>query len=353
MVDVFGRGLKRGPIGPQGDEGPPGKKGDKGDPGKNGFNELFNWFPQLAVEQIRKHVNFITFLIETLPSSKNDANSDVKIDANNRVIEWRSLNYLKHGKVIFVPMSKKGSKLKKLLLPFNVHKRYGLEFKGSEQNVYTIENINEPVLSYYGKNTILTLTLLVGKNDLNIPEKNTNSEITGKEEFIISDYSSLSIYDHFRGLSLISDVNQDEKFDIYVHGVNSNAKENKKKIAEGLKMSWFYTVQVKWGAQIEGVDGNVRFLDSFCRIYENNKLLIEETFHQEKNEGVTNPHLYIGGINKSKEEESGKLLNSNFFTGILSNIEILSTSNETIPTELLTFIASKQCIINDDFQMID
>ena len=66
MVDVFGRGLKRGPIGPQGDEGPPGKKGDKGDPGKNGFNELFNWFPQLAVEQIRKHVNFITFLIETL-----------------------------------------------------------------------------------------------------------------------------------------------------------------------------------------------------------------------------------------------------------------------------------------------
>ena len=32
MVDVFGRGLKRGPIGPQGDEGPPGKKGDKGDP---------------------------------------------------------------------------------------------------------------------------------------------------------------------------------------------------------------------------------------------------------------------------------------------------------------------------------
>ena len=348
MVDVFGRGLKRGPIGPQGDEGPPGKKGDKGDPGKNGFNELFNWFPQLAVEQIRKHVNFITFLIETLSSSKNDDDSDVKIDENNRVIEWRSLNYLKHGKVIFVPISKQGSKLKKLLLPFNVHQRYGLEFKGSEQNMYTIENINEPVLSYYGKNTILTLTLLVGKNDLNIPEKNTNSEITGKEEFIISDYSSLSIYDHFRGLSLISDVNQDGTFDLYVYGVNS--KENKKKIAEGLKMSWFYTVQVKWGAQIEEVDGSVRFLDSFCRIYENNKLLIEETFHQEKNEGVTNPHLYIGGINKSKEEESGKMLNSNFFTGILSNIEILSTSNEIIPTELLTFIASKQCVINDDFE---
>ena len=112
MVDVFGQGLKRGPTGPQGDEGPPGKKGDKGDPGKNGFNELFNWFPQLAVEQIRKNVNFITFLIETLPSSKNDDDSDVKIDENNRVIEWRSLNYLKHGKVIFVPMSKQGSKLK-------------------------------------------------------------------------------------------------------------------------------------------------------------------------------------------------------------------------------------------------
>ena len=115
-------------------------------------------------------------------------------------------------------------------------------------------------------------------------------------------------------------------------------------------MSWFYTVQLKWGAKIEEVDGSRQCLDSFCRMYEINKLLIEETFHQEKNEGVTNPHLYIGGINKSKEKESGKLLNSNFFTGILSNIEILSTSNEIIPTELLTFIASKQCIINDDFE---
>ena len=61
MVDVFGQRLKGGPIGPQGDEGPPRKKGDKGDPGKNCFNELFNWFPQFAVEQIRKHVNFIKF----------------------------------------------------------------------------------------------------------------------------------------------------------------------------------------------------------------------------------------------------------------------------------------------------
>ena len=60
MVDVFGQGLKRGPPGPPGEEGPPGKKGDKGDPGQNGLNELFNWFPQMIMEQIYRNVNFFT-----------------------------------------------------------------------------------------------------------------------------------------------------------------------------------------------------------------------------------------------------------------------------------------------------
>ena len=71
MVDVFGQGLKRGPPGPPGEEGPPGKKGDKGDPGQNGLNQIFNWFPEMIIEQIHRHVNLLTFLVENV--SGNDA----------------------------------------------------------------------------------------------------------------------------------------------------------------------------------------------------------------------------------------------------------------------------------------
>ena len=98
MVDVFGQGLKRGPPGPPGEEGPPGKKGDKGDPGQNGLNEIFNWFPEMILDQIHKHINLLTFLVENV--SGKDA--DVEVDGHNKVVKWKSLNQLKikedHGK---------------------------------------------------------------------------------------------------------------------------------------------------------------------------------------------------------------------------------------------------------------
>ena len=57
-------------------------------------------------------------------------------------------------------------------------------------------------------------------------------------------------------------------------------------------------------------------------------------------------YIYIWGFNNDKDSSINK---SNFFTGILSNIEILLTAEKVIPKELLHFIATKQCIINDDW----
>ena len=115
MVDVFGQGLKRGPPGPPGGEGPPGKKGGKGDPGKNGWNELFNWFPQILMEQIHKHNNLLTFLVENV-SGKD---GDVEVDGHNKVVKWKSLNQLNNKEAFFIPVLASGAYLKKI--PFQDH----------------------------------------------------------------------------------------------------------------------------------------------------------------------------------------------------------------------------------------
>ena len=152
MADVFGQGLKRGPPGPPGEEGPPGKKGDKGDPGQNGLNQIFNWFPEMIIEQIHRHVNLLTFLVENV--SGNDA--DVEVNSKNKVVKWKSLNQLKNKEASFIPVSGLGAYLKKI--PFQNHQRYGLKFNCNEQNMYSLSNHSTSVLSYVGTNTILTLT---------------------------------------------------------------------------------------------------------------------------------------------------------------------------------------------------
>ena len=75
------------------------------------------------------------------------------------------------------------------------------------------------------------------------------------------------------------------------------------------------------------------------------KLLIDNLFYQRFDDSLKVPVLYIGGFN----DKDSTVNKSNFFTGILSNIEILLTTEELIPKELLHFIATKQCIINDDW----
>ena len=331
MVDVFGQGLKRGPTGPQGDEGPPGKKGDKGDPGQNGFNELFNWFPQMLMEQIHRHVNLLTFFVEQI--SGKDA--DVEVDGHNKIVKWKSLNQLKNKEASFIPVSESGAYLKEI--PFQPdHQRYGLKFNCNDQNRYRLSNLSTTVLSYVGTNTIITLTFLVGESEADESKTINNLE---KNKFVIHDHNN-ELPSTFRGISVIN--NGEKSFDLCLHGAFSEQKD-KLKIAEKLKMSCFYTLQVKWGAQIEDPDGTKRILSSFYRIYEDKKLLIDNLFHQRIDDSPKVPVLYIGGFNNVST-----INKSNFFTGILSNIEILLTAEEVIPKELLHFIATKQCIINDD-----
>ena len=332
MVDVFGQGLKRGPPGPPGEEGPPGKKGDKGDPGQNGLNELFNWFPQMLMEQIHRNVNFLTFLVEKI--SGKDA--DVEVDSHNKVVKWKSLNQLKNKEVSLIPVSASGAYLKEI--PFQPdHQRYGLKFDCNDQNMYRLSNFSLSVLSCMSANTIITLTFLVGEAD----ESKTINNLE-KNKFLIHDHNNDLPYT-FRGISVIN--NGEKSFDLCLHGAFSEQKD-KLKIAEKLKMSCFYTLQVKWGAQIEDSDGTMRILSSFYRIYEDKKLVIDNVFHQRSDDSPKVAVLYIGGFNNDKDSTVNK---SNFFTGILSNIEILLTSEELIPKELLHFIATKQCIINNDW----
>ena len=334
MVDVFGHGLKRGPTGPQGEKGPPGKKGDKGDPGKNGLNELFNWFPQMLMEQIHKHNNLVTFLVENV-SGKD---GDVEVDEHNKVVKWKSLKQLKNKETFFIPVSGSGACLKNI--PFQPdHQRYGLKFNYNDQNMYSLSNHWATVLSYTGTNTILTITFSVG--ELVYDETRTRNKLE-KDAFLIHDHNT-QIPSPFRGISVTN--NGKESFDLCLHGAFSEQKD-KLKIAEKLKVSCFYTLQVKWGAQIEDPDGTMRILTSFYRIYKDKKRIVDNIFHQRIDDSPKVNALYIGGFNNDKNSTTKT---SNFFTGVLSNIEVLLTAEKVIPKELLHFIATKQCIINDDW----
>ena len=72
MVNIFGQSTEK--VGEHGEAGPPGS---------NNLKELINWFPDLAIEQINKNVNFSTFLVETLPPNED---WDVKQSDDKRVI---------------------------------------------------------------------------------------------------------------------------------------------------------------------------------------------------------------------------------------------------------------------------
>ena len=60
------------------------------------------------------------------------------------------------------------------------------------------------------------------------------------------------------------------------------------------------------------------------------------------------PAFYIGGLNTGAGE---KLVKSNCFLGILTNLEIMRTIYDSIPKALLNFIASRQMLINDDWKL--
>ena len=105
MVNIFGdRGKKAG------ERGPPGPAGVGG-----GIKDVIRWFPDMVCEQIRKKLNVLTFLIETVPPVKD---SDVELSADKAVTKWKSFNDREH--IILTPVNQeKGSELKILSLPLD------------------------------------------------------------------------------------------------------------------------------------------------------------------------------------------------------------------------------------------
>ncbi len=105
-------------------------------------------------------------------------------------------------------------------------------------------------------------------------------------------------------------------------------------------------MQVKWGAQIAQPGGSVRFLDSSYAIYvnvdEEVTCLAENAFHTPR---VGDEQILAFSIGGKKTVWSA----DGYFTGVVSNVEILQTAYETIPKELLYFIVMKQTLTNDDW----
>ena len=139
MVDIFGVAecSSVGAI-----PGPPGLDGVRG------IEDLIVWFPELTLEQIRRKLNSLTLLIQTLPPEKDP---DVELSSERVVTKWKSFHHSKDFYVILTPVNKeKGAKLKKLSLTLDDIQRYGLVFDKKKQNMYHWENAGHMFLSYNG-----------------------------------------------------------------------------------------------------------------------------------------------------------------------------------------------------------
>ena len=82
-----------------------------------------------------------------------------------------------------------------------------------------------------------------------------------------------------------------------MHGaVSDDSEENRLKLAENLKNSRFYTLQVKWGAEIEQKDGTVHVLPSFYAIYDSGKCLIKQAFQNTLIGKEIRAAFFLGGF---------------------------------------------------------
>ena len=317
MVNVFGTSTRTGGQGPPGPPGPPGD---------GGIKDFIGWFPDLAIDQIRRNSNSLTLLIETIPPARD---SDVEATVDKTVSKWKAFN--DRDKIILTPVNnERGTKFKKVYPP--PHKRYGLTFDKKEENMYGLNN--KFFLSVkYGK-VLLTMTFLVGVFD----DYNDDTE-----EFIVSDYrysQQAKSADAFRGVSVIS--KPDEKFDLLLHGArNDDGSKNCLKIGDSLENDLFYTLQVFWDG--EGMNG-------FYLLYRDGRPLIDRKTFQFDDSLPEYPvaAFYLGGFNASTNEKEEKVVKSKCFTGVLSNLEILRTDQSSIPTDLLRLIVLYQTIINEE-----
>ena len=232
------------------------------------------------------------------------------------------------------------------------------------------------------------------------------------EQFIINDYywwaERRKPNENFRGVSIVvNHQHQQEKqkgmslssssvatsfFDLHLHGaispaaVNNNNnnknegldargdgggsggnKKNRLLIAKNLKKSHWYTLQVKWGAEIKQRDGSVLVLPSFYALYDYDRCLTRQSFKNTLIAEEIYPVFYLGGfvygtkntINVPSSSSSSSVLpriiqkksnsrmvKSKCFTGVVCNLEILKSSVKNIPSELLDFIVKRQKMKN-------
>ena len=151
--------------------------GGKKDIASNALGEMIKWFPELSLEQIRKNVNFATFLVENV--SPSDSHRDVELSADNRVSTWISFNHPQSSKqkilLKTIDPQTKAAGLKRIVPIWNIHPRYGLKFEQKEENVYKVDDIKNIFFRSRGTSTVLTFTFLVGRllgntNDNNVDD---------------------------------------------------------------------------------------------------------------------------------------------------------------------------------------
>ena len=272
MVNIFGTSDSTGKAGPVGPPGPAGS---------GGLKKIIQCFPHMILEQIRRELNHLTLLIETLPPQKD---ADVELSIQRTVNTWKLFN---NKDCVFKPVDE-GGVLKQVTAELDPLTRYGLVFDKSKGIMYHMEN-REMLLTAHA-NVLLTMTFMVGiEDDVNDKEV--------EEEFIISDYR-WNTYDKspekFRGVSIISKSN--EKFDLYLHGVPSEDGPQRWKFGKDLKRKVYYTLQVYWN-KVEK--------KGFASLYKDGKLLIEDTsFLWSELPDITTPAFYLGGFNASTTTKS-------------------------------------------------
>ena len=325
MVNIFGTSDSKGKTGPAGPPGPVG-------PG--GLKEVIQWFPRMILQQIRQELNALTLLIENLPPNKD---ADVELSPQKTVNIWKLFN---NKDWVLKPVNE-GGVLKQVTLELDVLKRYGLVFNKSKGIMYHMEQHTMflTVLS----NVLLTLTFLVGIPDDEDDEDDDDvSDKEGEEEFIISDYRWTVFHkspEKFRGVSIIP--KPDEKFDLYLYGVQGENRNQRIKFGKDLKRKLYYTLQVYWSETEKTV---------FASLYKDGEPLIKETiFPWSEPADMTSPAFYLGGFNASTTGDF-RVVESKCFTGIITNVEIIRHYSKTpIPKEIMSFIIERQTLMNDDW----
>lgn len=299
-----------------------GKRGRAGVDGVDGIKDIIKWFPTIICDLFRKKVNVLTLFINTIPPEKDP---DVELFSNRKVKKW--LSYNNRDNLILTSVDKKAGELASL--PYG--KRYGLVFDKKQKIMYHIPDCRNMYLSINGANVLLTLTFKKVGNK----ESSDNNDV---EEFIASDYH-WSKYDKrsdvHRGISIIT--KSDQKFDLYLQGAIGNDGQNKMKIGEDLEQDAFYTLQVCW--RRTGIEKT-----GFYSLYKYRQLLIDKTSFQHHAVPILmRPAFYVGGFNASRGET---VIKSKCFTGIISNLEVIQTDNDSISNDVLKLIVDGQSVIN-------